>query len=100
MAKGNSAVTQLQDQIETIRHEAYNEGYRAAMQAVLNFAKQPTTGPQTRSAGTRKSPAKATTRRKVTAAPAAPQAAFPKGETASRATRRMGRRGENAPMIE
>ena len=100
MAKSNSAVTQLQDQIETIRHEAYNEGYRAAMQAVLNFAKQPTTGPQTRSAGTRKSPAKTPAGKKVAAAPAASHAASPKGGTASRAPRRMGRRGENAPIIE
>ena len=100
MAKSSSAVAQLQDQIKTIRNEAYNDGYRAAMQAVLNFAKQPTTGPQTRSATTRKSPAKASAGRKVAAAPAAPQAASPKGGTASRARRRMGRRGENAPMIE
>jgi hypothetical protein len=39
MAK--NAITELQDQIEIIRQEAYNEGYAAAMQAVLNFAKQP-----------------------------------------------------------
>jgi hypothetical protein len=103
MAKSNSAVTQLQDQIETIRRDAYNEGYSAAMRAVSNFAKQPAAIPQTRSV-TRKAPAKAPTRRKVTAAPAAPQpasAASPKGETASRAPRqRMGRRGENGPLIE
>src|SRR5262249_54887899 len=99
MAKSNSTVTQLQDQIKTIQHEAYNEGYRAAMHAVLNFAKQPIAEPQTRSTGTRKSPAKAPAR-KVAAAPAAPQAASAKGETASRAPRRMGRRSENAPLIE
>jgi hypothetical protein len=99
MAKSNSAVTQLQDQIKMIQHESYTEGYKAAMQAVLNFAKQPTAEPQTRSAGTRKSPVKAPARRKVTAAPATPQAASPKGATASRAPR-MGPRGENAPMIE
>ena len=100
MAKSNSAVTQLQDQIETIRRDAYNEGYSAALQAVLNFAKQPIAEPQTRSATTRKSPAKAPARRQVAAVPAAPQAASPKGETASRAPRQMGRRGENAPLIE
>ena len=100
MAKSNSAVTQLQDQIETIRRDAYNEGYSAAMRAVLNFAKQPTAQPQTRSATTRKSPAKAPVRRKVASAPAAPQAASPKAAAASRAPRQMGRRGENAPLIE
>src|SRR5215472_15271517 len=99
MAKSNSAVTQLQDQIKTIRDEAYSAGYKAAMHAVLNFAKQPTAEPRTRSTGTRKSPVKARASRKVAAAPTAPQAASPKGETAERAARRMGRRGENAPMI-
>jgi hypothetical protein len=101
MAKSNSAVTQLQDQIESIRRGAYSEGYSAAMQAVLNFAKQPIAEPQTRSATTRKSPAKAPARRKVAAAPAAPRAIAPKGETASQGPRqRMGRRGENGPLIE
>jgi hypothetical protein len=101
MAKSNSAVTQLQDQIETIRRDAYNEGYSAAMRALLNFAKQPAAEPQTRSATTRKSPAKAPARRKIAAAIAVPQAASPKAATASRAPRqRMGRRGENAPLIE
>jgi hypothetical protein len=33
----NSAVAQLQDQIETIRQEAYQEGYQAAMRAVIDF---------------------------------------------------------------
>jgi hypothetical protein len=36
----SSALTQLQDQIETIRREAYQTGYDAAMQAVLAFATQ------------------------------------------------------------
>jgi hypothetical protein len=104
MAKSNSPITQLKDQIESIRRDAYSEGYSAAMQVVLNFAKQPAAKPQTRPATTKKSPAKATARRKVAAAPAAPQAASAtssKGETASRAQKqRMGRRGENAPLIE
>jgi hypothetical protein len=100
MAKSNSAVTQLQDQIETIRREAYNEGYSAAMRAVLNFARQPAAEPQTRFVTTRKSPTKGPARRRVVAAPAVPQAASPKAETASRTPRQMGRRGENAPLIE
>ena len=100
MPKSNNAVTQLQGQIESIRQEAYNDGYSAAMQAVLNFAKQPTVEPQTRPATSRKSPAKAPSGRKVTPAPAAPQTASPKAETGSRAPRQMGRRGENAPLIE
>lgn len=100
MAKSNNAVTQLQDQIESIRREAYNDGYSAAMQAVLSFAKQPTAEPQTRAATSRKPPAKAPARRKVATAPAAPQTTSPKAETVSPAPRQMGRRGENAPLIE
>ena len=100
MAKSNSAVTQLQDQIETIRLDAYDEGYSAAMRAVLSFAKQPTAESQPRSTTTGKSPAKARAKRKVAATPAAPQAASPKAETASQAPRQTGRRGDNAPLIE
>ena len=101
MAKSNSAVTQLQDQIETIRREAYNEGYSAALQVVLNFAKQPIAEPQTRSATTRKSPAKRAPSTRGAPLAVQTQATPPKGETASRAPRqRMGRRGENAPLIE
>ena len=39
MAK--TALTQLQDQIEAIRREAYDQGYAAAMQAVRDFAAGP-----------------------------------------------------------
>lgn len=37
MTQTSSAVAQLQDQIETIRQEAFQEGYQAAMRAVLDF---------------------------------------------------------------
>jgi len=40
MAK--TALTQLQDQIEAIRREAYNAGYTAAMQAIRDFVARPT----------------------------------------------------------
>jgi len=36
-----TALTQLQDQIEAIRREAYAEGYAAAMQAIRDFAGRP-----------------------------------------------------------
>ena len=39
MAK--TAMTQLQDQIEAIRREAYAAGYAAAMQAIRDFAARP-----------------------------------------------------------
>jgi hypothetical protein len=46
MAK--TAVTQLQDQIEAIRREAFAAGFEAAMQAVRHFAssQRPSMGPQ------------------------------------------------------
>ena len=43
MAK--TALTQLQDQIEAIRREAYDAGYAAAMQIVRDFAARPATAP-------------------------------------------------------
>ena len=36
-----SALTQLQDQIEAIRREAYDAGYAAAMQAIRDFVARP-----------------------------------------------------------
>ena len=42
MAK--TALTQLQDQIEAIRREAYAAGYAAAMQAIRDFAGRPAAG--------------------------------------------------------
>ena len=66
-----SAVIQLQGQIETIRQEAYQEGYSAAMRAVTEFAaetakpKTTTTPPKQRRARIQSAPAaKAPTRRK------------------------------------
>lgn len=43
MAK--TALTQLQEQIEAIRREAYDAGYAAAMQAIRDFAGRPATAP-------------------------------------------------------
>jgi hypothetical protein len=43
MAK--TALTQLQDQIEAIRQEAYDAGFAAAMQAVRDFAARPAAAP-------------------------------------------------------
>jgi hypothetical protein len=64
MAK--TALTQLQDQIEAIRREAYNAGYAAAMQAIRDFAGRPsaTTAPRT------PAPAAAPVRAPVVRAPA------------------------------
>jgi hypothetical protein len=57
MAK--SAVTQLQDQIEVIRKEAFDEGYKAAMQAVRELAGRPATDTNTPTKRPTTPPAKA-----------------------------------------
>ncbi|HEV2187884.1 MAG TPA: hypothetical protein VGR70_11790 [Stellaceae bacterium] len=89
MAK--TAMTQLQDQIEAIRREAYAAGYAAAMQAVRDFAARP--GSQA-SPVRRGRPAKA-------AAPAAPRGGRSRGPTAKprRAVRRRPQRGTNARLV-
>ena len=48
MAK--TALSQLQDQIEAIRREAYEAGYAAAMSAIRDFAARPSAAPATTSA--------------------------------------------------
>ena len=102
MAK--SAVTDLTDHIESIRQEAYNEGYAAAMRAVVEFsgsattakaatAKQATAKQATAKAAT----AKAATAKAVTASRATAKAATAKPATASRATPRRQRRAQAKP---
>jgi hypothetical protein len=57
-----SAVTELTDQIEAIRLEAYNEGYAAAMRAVVEFSTSATAKRKaTRASATSANPADATT---------------------------------------
>ena len=87
MAK--SAVTELEAHIETIRREAYNEGYAAAMRAVTEF----TTG--------KAGPSRAKTRQ----APRAASAAKPEVRQSRRTrqvkegARRKTGRGENARRV-
>jgi hypothetical protein len=81
-----SAGARLEDQIETIRKDAYQEGYAAAMQGVLAFTtpvKAPARAPA-------KSKAKAPTK------PAAKGAAKPAVQAG---TRRRGSRGSNATSV-
>jgi hypothetical protein len=93
MAK--SALTQLQDQIEAIRSEAYATGYAAAMQAIRDFAGRPAgqkTAPAValasaprRRAGAKPAPeAKPTPRRgrRAAAKPAAPASRPQRGTNA------------------
>ena len=90
MAK--TAVTQLQDQIEAIRREAYAAGYAAAMQAIRDFAARPSAAAAT--PARRGRPAKA-------AVPAAPRRGRPPAAAAKprRAGRRRPQRGTNARLI-
>ena len=95
MAK--TAMTQLQDQIEAIRREAYAAGYAAAMQAIRDFAARPAAP---------SAPAARTGRAAKPAAPAAP--AKPRGRRPGRPAaaakaptrpRRRPQRGTNARLI-
>jgi hypothetical protein len=96
MAK--TAVTELTDYIESIRQEAYNEGYVAAMQAVVEFSTSGSAKPKTtatrataaRAAAIKKTAAKSTT---ATAAPRRQRHA--KAKPAPRQTHR----GDNAWRI-
>src|SRR5712691_9613653 len=99
MAK--TALTQLQEQIEAVRREAFAAGYAAAMQSIREFAARP--------ASTAEAPAAAPRRRPRSAAPArsasSPRQRQPRA--AARATTRVRRassarpqRGTNARLVE
>ena len=81
-----SAISQLEAQIETIRREAYQQGYAAAMQAVTDFA-----------TGIAKSKTVAPTSRRPREASPTPTSRRPqsKGPT----TRRRMSRGDNARHV-
>jgi hypothetical protein len=84
MAK--TALTQLQDQIEAIRREAYDAGYAAAMQAIRDVVARPATAaaPATRARRAPKATpavAKPTTRRRGRPAAKAPSTARPQRGT-------------------
>ena len=91
MAK--TALTQLQDQIEAIRREAYEAGFAAAMQAIRDFAARPSAAP-----------ARPETARVAAKAPAAasPPAQRRRGRAAAAkqpAPSRRPQRGTNARLI-
>ena len=70
MAK--SAVTGFTEQIESIRREAYTEGYAAAMRAVVEFPTSRTTKPK--ATATKRTAIKGTAVKSTTATTGAPQA--------------------------
>lgn len=87
MAK--TALTQIQDQIEAIRREAYDAGYAAAMQAIREFAARPSAAPVVSPRG-RGRPA-------ASAAKPAPRRGRP--AKAGAGSRRRPQRGTNARLI-
>jgi hypothetical protein len=100
MAK--TALTQLQDQIEAVRREAFAAGYAAAMQSIRDFAAKPVPGVEPA--------AIRPVRRRRSVAPARPgrparqrqpRAATPRApRSASRASGRRPQRGTNARLVE
>ena len=86
MAK--TAVTELTDHIESIRREAYNDGYAAAMRAVVEFS----------TSGTAKSKAspKTTAAKSTTAARASRRR---QGRAQAKPASQQTRRGDNAKHI-
>ena len=95
MAK--TALTQLQDQIEAVRREAFAAGYAAAMQSIRDFVAQPASGGETPAARPSRrlaaAPARRAPRRQPRAAAAAP-------ERPRRSSGRRPQRGTNARLVE
>jgi hypothetical protein len=104
-----TALTQLQQQIEAVRREAFAAGYAAAMQAIREFTSKPAAGAETPSAPAQR---RGRARRAATAAAAA--AAQPStqrqtrpartarrgGQRGGRASGRRPQRGTNARLVE
>ena len=99
MAK--TALTQLQDQIEAVRREAFAAGYAAAMQSIRDFAAKPAPGAEpaaTRPPRGRRSVAPARPGRPAGQRP--PRAAARAPRRAGRAAARRPQRGTNARLVE
>ena len=99
MAK--TALTQLQDQIEAVRREAFAAGYAAAMQAIGDFAAKPAPGAApvaTRPPGRLRSVAAAGAARPTR--PRQPRATAKAPRSAGRAAARRPQRGTNARLVE
>ena len=97
MAK--TAVIGLTDHIESIRREAYNEGYAAAMRAMVEFSTSRTAKPK--ATVTKATAAKATATRAAAAKSTTATTAAPKRQKRAQAkpAPRRTRRGDNARRI-
>jgi hypothetical protein len=107
MAK--TAVTELTDHIESIRQEAYNEGYAAAMRAVIELSTSRTAKPKdtaTKAAVTKATVTKATATKAIATKPTVAKSTTATTAAARRQSRaqakpapRQPRRGDNARHI-
>src|SRR5436190_12280542 len=99
-----TALTQLQQQIEAVRREAFAAGYAAAMQAIREFTSKPAAGAETPSAPAQRrgrarratAAAQPTTQRLTRPARAARRV----GQRGGRASGRRPQRGTNARLVE
>jgi len=98
MAK--TAVTQLQEQIEEVRREAYAAGYAAAMQAMREFVAKPAPGAEPAAARPGRRPRAATARPGRPARQGPPRAATRAPRGTGRASARRPQRGTNARLVE
>ncbi|MFI4947423.1 MAG: hypothetical protein ACHQC9_01295 [Alphaproteobacteria bacterium] len=99
MAK--TALTQLQDQIEEVRREAYAAGYAAAMQSVREFAAKPASGAEPAAARPARRPRAAAAARPGRPARQGLPRATPRAPRATgRASARRPQRGTNARLVE
>jgi hypothetical protein len=93
-------MSQLQDQIDAIRKEAYAAGYAAAMQALRDFAARPNSAPAPARRGR---PPKSATPQGPTNGRRGRRGRSASGETTTKATttrqRRRPQRGSNARLI-
>src|SRR5712692_1807814 len=99
MAK--TALTQLQEQIEAVRREAYAAGYAAAMQSIRDFAAKPAPGAAPVAAAPRRRGRPAALAR--SAPPARqrqPRGAAGAPQRTSRAPAQRPQRGTNARLVE
>jgi hypothetical protein len=97
MAK--SAVTGLTEHLESIRREAYTEGYAAAMRAVVEFSTSRTAKPKatvTNAAASKAAATKATAAKPTTATTAAPKR---QRRAQAKPAPRQTRRGDNMRRI-
>jgi hypothetical protein len=104
MAK--SALTQLQEQIEAVRREAFAAGYAAAMQSIRDVASQPAPGARPVATRAPRRP-RSTATAQATSARATPPGRQRQPRAAARMPQRAGRtpakrprRGTNARLVE